>query len=111
MIDYGFAQESDLSFVSSILPAGPVQTQWRHYGPGYGPGMMGRGMGGWFGLIIMIVFRILVILGIGYLIRTVSGSRRKGTGDSALDIIKKRYSKGEITKEEFEKLKDDLKKT
>ncbi|OPY76027.1 SHOCT domain-containing protein [Syntrophorhabdus aromaticivorans] len=111
MVNYGFATKLDLSCVSSILLAGPIQAQWRDYGPGYGPGMMGWGMRGWFGPIIMIVFWILIILGIGYLIRTFSGSRRGGVEDSALDIVKKRYARGEITKEEFEKLKDDLKKT
>lgn len=52
-----------------------------------------------FGLIIMIIY-------------TVSQGFRpkepKEEKETALDILKKRYAKGEINKEEFEKIKRDL---
>lgn len=67
----------------------------------------GLGMG--FGWIFMVLFWALVILGIIFLIQLITkGSKREET---ALDILKKRYARGEITRDEFEKIKDDLTKT
>jgi len=90
--------------------------QWRGYGSGWGmgPGMMGWGYGmGWFGTIIMAAFWIAVIIGIVFLIRwlvtsTGSGSYGARSEESALDILKKRYARGEVNKEEFEEKKKDL---
>jgi putative membrane protein len=88
--------------------------QWRGYEWGHGPGMMGWGSGlGWFGGIIMAIFWIAVIVGIILLIRWVIISTRTpshGTspGESALEILKKRYARGEIDKQEFEEKKKDL---
>jgi putative membrane protein len=67
----------------------------------------GWGMG--FGWIFMILFWALVIMGIVFLIKLVSG-REKGEKkeETALDILKKRYAKGEIGREEFEDKKKDL---
>ncbi len=67
------------------------------------------GMG--FGWLFMIIFWGLVILGVFFIVMSISG--RIGTGqkgESALDILEKRYAKGEITGEEFEKMKSDLTK-
>jgi len=59
-------------------------------------------MGGmWFGWI----FWILIIGAVIYLIVRLTNqnnTRNTPSGDSALDILKKRYAKGEISKEEFE---------
>jgi putative membrane protein len=73
----------------------------------YGWGMV-FGLG-WFAIII---FWALLILGIIYLVKLIAGSPKKGDKEeTAIDILKKRYAKGEISKEEFEKIKDDLTKT
>jgi putative membrane protein len=70
---------------------------WGNYG----------GMG--FGWIFMILFWALVILVIFFLIKYIAGrDRTESPKETALDILKKRYAKGEINKEEFEDKKKDL---
>jgi putative membrane protein len=72
----------------------------------------GWGMGFGFGWFLMALFWILVILGIIYLIKAIAGGRKwEEKEDTALEILKKRYAKGEVNKEEFEKIKNDLMKT
>lgn len=90
-----------------------------HWGSDYGagPGMMsGFGMGfgpGGFGFIMMIVVWILVVVGIVFLIKWLAASSRAAGGGQAdaetpMDILKKRYARGEIDKAEFEERKKDL---
>ena len=71
-------------------------------------GIVGGGMGIW--MLFGVVFWILVIVGIVLLVvwvvqKAVGGG---GTEGSALGILKKRYARGEISKEEFEEKKRDL---
>ncbi len=65
------------------------------------------GCGTAFGWIFMCIFWIFVIAGIIFVIKLFT-CRRNWEEESALDILKKRYSKGEISKEEFEKMKNDI---
>jgi len=71
-----------------------------------------EGMGwGWIGLgmVHMLLFWVLVILGIAVLVRALSGSARvEGERPQALEILKARYAKGEITREQFEQMKRDI---
>ena len=82
-----------------------IQSGWRDYG--MGPGMMG----GWWGMgwIFMIIFWGLVVVGLILLIRYLVRISKEGkVEESALDILKIRYARGEINKEEFEQKKKDL---
>ncbi len=72
-------------------------------------GMMnGYGMGGgWW--ILWLIFWILVIIGLILLIKYLwEGGAAKREPESALEILQKRYARGEISKEEFEEKKKDL---
>ena len=64
-------------------------------------------MGGSWG-IGMLLFWLIVIVGIVLFVKWVSGQSSSQKGTSALDILKERYAKGEINKEEFEAKKKDL---
>lgn len=76
---------------------------WNGWGSGYG---MGYG----FSWLFMIVFLALVILGIVYLVKMVAGgSGRPEQKEIPEDILKKRFARGEINKEEFEKAMQVLK--
>jgi len=71
-------------------------------------------MGGWgmgFGGVFMILFWGLVILGIAVLAKSLLGSSVGGAvppGKSAMELLKERYARGEIGKEEFEQKRRDL---
>jgi putative membrane protein len=96
---------------SWFLPE-PALAQNRPYYGG-GPGMMGYGLMGWFYPIGMILFWILIVVVIVLLIKGVwpsKGSEQpaRAAEESALDILKKRYARGEINKEEFLEKKKDL---
>ncbi len=97
-------------------------------GPGMmGPGMMGPGMmggpsafGPWqrgYGMMdfgygntfIWILFLIIAVV-IVYLIVRITSMKRitAPSTDTPLEILKKRYAKGKITKDDFERIKKDI---
>jgi putative membrane protein len=86
---------------------------------GYTRGHMGRWMMGdwgmgWFGMVFMLLFWVLVIAGIVILVRWLvqrGGSRDRsivGADSQAMEILKKRYASGEISKDEFESMKKEI---
>jgi putative membrane protein len=58
------------------------------------------------GILHMVVFWGLVILAFAALLRWLGGGSIGET--SAIDILKARYAKGELTREQFEQLKREL---
>jgi putative membrane protein len=77
-------------------------------------------MGGWWGggwgigmMIIGAIVWIVIILGIIWLIRVMAGGgyhHMMNDKDSAIKILKERYAKGEIDKQEYEEKMRDLSK-
>jgi putative membrane protein len=78
--------------------------RWPHMSMMYGNCPWGM-MGGYGGGGMWILFLVVVVLAI-YLI--MKWKRPVGAGETPLDILKKRYANGDITKEEFEQKKKDL---
>ena len=75
-------------------------------------GFFGGGMG-WIGMIFGFIFFILVVIGIIFLIVwLVKRSNYPGvenrTESKALEVLKERYARGEITKDQFDNMKKDL---
>ncbi len=72
---------------------------------GGGGGMMGFGMG--FGAIIMVLFWGAIIWLVISLINA-STKKQEETSESSLAILKKRYARGEITREQYLEMEKEL---
>jgi len=66
-------------------------------------GAWGIGMG-----LLMLLFWGAVIVGIVLVIRWLISQGKASPSDTALQILRQRYARGEINKEEFEAKKRDL---
>jgi putative membrane protein len=79
-------------------------------GWGHGWGMMGPF--GWIGSLLLLV---LIVLAIAWLWRALDlgrafrqGSDSASSPDRAMDVARERYARGELSSEEFERIKRDL---
>lgn len=72
--------------------------EWDSIGSGMGFGTMGLGM---------LVFWVLVAFGFAVLVRYATGNGGKEE-QHALELLKERYARGEIGREEYEQKKHDL---
>ncbi len=59
-------------------------------------------------MIMMILFWVLIIVAVVLGIRWLVGQGKEARSDSALEILRQRYARGEINKEEFDTKRKDL---
>jgi len=82
--------------------------------------MMGFGFGG-LGMVIMLVFWVVIIGLAVWLLSNIFPSamnnssprattRRNDLSESPLEILKQRYARGEINREQYELMKHDISK-
>lgn len=68
-------------------------------------------MTGWMGggWVMMIFWWAVVIVGIFLIVNYLSRNKTQPhPGDSALDVLKKRYVNGEISEEQYKKMKKEI---
>jgi putative membrane protein len=99
-----------LAFSSLFLLIPAAVFAWNNAGCAYGGrfGYMGGGFYGGgivMGIVSLALFGILIFFGIKYL---RNSGALPGKADDPLNVLKTRYAKGEITKEEFESIKKDI---
>jgi len=72
---------------------------------GCGDWWMGGGM--WF---FSILFWVVIIAGVVFIVKSMMERNKDETSysESPLEILKKRYAKGEIDRETFERMKRDV---
>lgn len=95
-----------IAFFTFLIISAPValMAQWRD---GYGCCGFGRnfGFGGWPMIIITIVILALLVF---FAIKMIKSQGNPFASQDPMSILKSRYAKGEITKEQFQEMKKDF---
>lgn len=73
-----------------------MMDDWGHMSWGYG------------GVFMWLIFLVLIGIAIYFVVRGEKWMKRGRSEETVLDILKKRYAKGEITEQEYEKMKKEL---
>lgn len=90
---------------------------WQHMWNGNGPGMWPWGF--MMGFVWLVLFGLVIFFAV-YAARQWSADRREAAGgpsggphreqpeESPREILDRRYAEGELSREEYERMKDDL---
>ncbi len=97
-----------IALMTGWLMPGIVSAQERIYEWGWGMHPMWWGAWGVGMMLMMLLFWALVIVGIVLGIRWLVSQGKESRSDSALEILRRRYARGEVNKEEFDAKKRDL---
>lgn len=100
-IEWAAALRLDDFFATLVTVQGPYEWGWRMHpmwGWGWGIGMMA----------MMLVFWGVVIFAVVAGIRWFIGQSKPPRADSAIEILRERFARGEIEKDEFETKKREL---
>ena len=88
---------------------------WHGYWGHMGPGSMGLGWygTGWLGIVFMVAWWVAVLIAVIALVKWIffHGENRTTAAsgvENALEILKKRYARGEIDKAQYLAMKHDL---
>lgn len=97
-----------MRFISLILL--PILALSSCYYPGGWHGMdeWGHMSWGYGGVFMWLIFLALIGFVIYFVVRGEKWVKRGGNEETALEILKKRYAKGEITKQEYDRIKKEL---
>lgn len=74
-------------------------------------GAWGAGWGAGWGVmgLLHVLWWVLLVAGAVVLFRTIVGDRRQRGSDTALDILRERYARGEIDAAEYDERRKQLK--
>src|SRR3989337_383876 len=97
-------------FLTSWLGPGRVP-DWAPRPPGRRPIWVWWGVGGLGMMVLGFLFWVAVIVALVLGIRWLVRQGRPEAGDSALEILRQRYARGEINREEVEAKRKDLQRS
>jgi putative membrane protein len=96
-----------LLIITLLFPAVVYGQPRRHmYETDYGWHFMGYGVGMY---ILWIILFIIIGLSVYFIVRSLKyDGNGRGVGENYLEILKRRYASGEINKEEYQRLREEL---